>query len=162
MTEADIRNKLWELSKSVGPEVSNIARVIEVNEDEALCQLEDEDGQLIPDVRLRPVLTGKKSFIQIPKVGSLVLAIRIEDTDEWMIIASDEIEKVAWYVGETSIELTDKVHIEAGGENLADLIERLFDAILRMRFTTNSGPTIRLINQQEFKKLKSDFEKLLK
>lgn len=162
MTIEDIRQKLGDLAGSSGPAVSNIAKVKSVDENGAVCVLEDEDGQEIPEVRLRPVLTGKKSFLQIPKIGSLVLAVRIEDDDDWMIIACDEVDKFLWVTDTTKIELTDKVHISANNKNMAELIDKLFEAILKMRFTTNAGPTIRLINRPEFESLKNEFKELLK
>ena len=162
MTIEDIRQKLGDLAGSSGPAVSNIAKVKSVDENRAVCVLEDEDGQEIPEVRLRPVLTGKKSFLQIPKIGSLVLAVRIEDDEDWMIIACDEVDKFLWVTDTTKIELTDKVHISANNKNMAELIDKLFEAILKMRFTTNAGPTIRLINRPEFESLKNEFKELLK
>ena len=162
MTIEDIRQKLGDLAGSSGPAVSNIAKVKSVDENGAVCVLEDEDGQEIPEVRLRPVLTGKKSFLQIPKIGSLVLTVRIEDDDDWMIIACDEVDKFLWVTDTTKVELTDKVHISANNKNMAELIDKLFEAILKMRFTTNTGPTIMLINRAEFESLKNEFKELLK
>jgi hypothetical protein len=162
MTIGDIRERLGDLVSSSGPAVSNIAKIKSVNENQATCVLEDEDGQEIPEVRLRPVLTGKKSFLQIPKIGSLVLVVRIEDDDDWMIIACDEVDKFLWVTDTTKVELTDKVHISANNKNMAELIDKLFEAILKMRFTTNAGPTIRLINRPEFESLKNEFKELLK
>lgn len=161
-TAAEIREKLEEMAKAHGPAVSNIARVRSVDEVNATCILEDEDGQEIFDVRLRAVLTGKKSFLQVPKVGSQVLAIRIEDDDDWMVIACDELEKVVWTVGQTTLSLTDKIKLEAGGESLATLIDDLFVAIDKMVFTTNMGPTIKLVNKPEFDSIKNRFKTLLR
>lgn len=150
------------MAKRHGPAVSNIAKVKSVDETKATCVLIDEDEQEFIDVRLRPVLTGNKSFILVPKVGTFVLAVRVEDDDDWMVVASDEVTKVAYYVGDTSLELTDKVHIEAGGESMADLIDDLFGAIGNMVFTTNVGPTINLVNAPEFESIRTKFKTLLK
>jgi hypothetical protein len=162
MTSEQLRIGFEEMAKAHGPTVSNIAKVKSVNETKAICILEDEDGQEIPDVRLRPVLNGNKSFIQIPKVGTFVLAVRIEDDDDWMVIACDEITKVVYYVGKTVFELSDKIQLKAGGENMANLIDALFTAIGNMVFTTDNGPTIKLINKAEFDNLKIKFNTLLK
>lgn len=161
-TAAQIREAFEKMAKDGGPAVSNIAKVKSVDETKATCVLIDEDGQEFFDVRLRPVLTGNKSFILVPKVGSYVLAVRVEDDEDWMVIASDEIEKIGYYIGSTIFELTDKVHVEAGGENLANLMEQLFTAIGNMVFTTNVGPTIKLVNKTEFEALNTKFKKLLK
>lgn len=161
MTLENIREQLQQMAGSVGPAVSNIAKVKSVDESKATCTLEDEDGQEILEVRLRPVLSGKKSFLQIPKVGSFVLAIRIEDDSDWMIISCDEVEKFVWNTPQAEVEISDKIHIEAGGENLLDLMEKLFQIIER-GYQTNTGTTIRLIMQNDFERLKNDFQTLLK
>ena len=128
MTPEQIRNRLEEMAKAHGPTVSNIAKVKSVNETKATCILEDEDGQEIQDVRLRPVLNGKKSFIQIPKVGTFVLAIRIEDDDDWMVIACDEFTKVKIQIGELKFELeTEGVRITNKGENLKTVLNEFQD-----------------------------------
>lgn len=127
-TVEQIRNRIEEMAKASGPAVSNIAKVKSVNQDKAICILEDEDGQEIIDVRLRPVLTGKKSFIQIPKIGTYVLTIRVEDDDHWMVIACDEIEKVEIYIDELKFELeTAGVRITNKGENLKTVLNEFQD-----------------------------------
>lgn len=161
-TPEQIREALKNMAKLHGPAVSNIAKVKSVDEEKAICVLVDEDGQEFFDVRLRPVLSGKKSFILVPKVGTYVLAVRVEDDDDWMVIAADEVIKVGYYVGDTIVELTDKVQISAGGENLAGLIDDLFEAISKMVFTTNVGPTIKLVNASEFEAIRTKFKTLLK
>lgn len=160
-TAEQVREGFFDMASRYAPAVSNIAKVKSVNEQEATCILIDEDEQEFPEVRLRPVLNGKKSFLQIPKVGTFVLAIRIEDDDQWMVIACDEIEKVVYYVGNSVFQIDDKFHFEANGKNLKDLMSRLF-AVIEKGYTTNNGPTIQLILQPEFNSIKNDFKQLLK
>ncbi|MDM1557054.1 hypothetical protein HX126_21090 [Chryseobacterium indologenes] len=143
------------------PMVTNIARVKSVDENEGTCVLIDEDDQEYLEVRLKPVLSENKSFLQIPKIGSFVLAVRIEDDEDWMIIASDEVDKFLWNVGKTKLELSDKVLIEAGNQNLLSLMNRLFTVIER-GYQTNTGSTIKLILEPEFNSIKNDFKSLLK
>lgn len=166
MTPEQIRNRLEQMAKAHGPAVSNIAKVKSVNESKAICVLEDEDGQEIPDVRLRPVLNGRKSFIQIPKVGTFVLAIRIEDDDDWMVIACDEIEKLVWYVGTTTFEINDGFLLKKDNETLKKLMSDLIEAIKAMSFTvtTPSGPgaTALLNNTAQFTNIETRFNQFLK
>lgn len=143
------------------PMVTNIARVKSVNENEGTCILIDEDDQEYLEVRLKPVLSDNISFVQIPKIGTFVLAVRIEDDEDWMIIASDEVDKFLWKVGDTKLELSDKILIEAGNQNLLTLMDRLFTVIER-GYQTNTGSTIKLILEPEFNSIKNDFKQLLK
>ncbi|TDX86173.1 hypothetical protein [Epilithonimonas xixisoli] len=160
-TEEQLREGLQEMAKRFGPAVSNIAIVKSVDEENATCVLIDEDDQEFLDVRLRPVLTGKQSFLQVPKVGSFVLAIRIEDDDDWLVIAQDETEKFLWITPTAKIEVSEKILIEANEKNLLSLMERLF-TVLEKGYQTNNGPTINLILTPEFESIKNDFKQLLK
>ena len=160
-TEEQIRKGLQDLAARFGPQVSNIATVKTVDEDKATCVLIDEDSQEYVDVRLRPILTGKQSFLQIPKVGTQVLAVRIEDDDAWMILAHDETEKFLWITPNAKVEISDKLLFEANNQNLLALMERLF-TVIEKGYTTNNGPTIKLILTPEFENIKNDFKKLLK
>jgi hypothetical protein len=162
-TAEQIREKLLEMAKSTGPAVSNIAKVKSVNQQKAICVLEDEDGQEIFDVRLRPVLNGKKSFLQIPKVGTYVLAIRIEDDEDWMVIACDEVDKVIWYVGRATFQMDDTGFLlKKENETLKLLMIDFIDAIKSMSFSTNVGPTISLINISQFISIENRFKNFLK
>lgn len=160
-TEEQIREGFQKLAQKFGPAVSNIAIVKSVDEAKATCVLIDEDEQEYLDVRLRPVLNGKQSFLQVPTVGTYVLAIRIEDDDDWMIIAQDETEKFLWVTPTAKIEISEKILIEANNKNLLSLMERLF-TVLEKGYTTNNGPTINLIMLPEFQSIKNDFKQLLK
>lgn len=161
-TPAQLRKRLEDIAKGHAPPVTNIAKVKSVDEANAVCILEDEDGQEILDVRLRPVLSGKASFIMLPKVGTQAMAVRIEDDDDWMIIACDEITKVMWKTETTTVELSDKVKIESNGESLATLMDDFFTAVLAMSFVTPSGNTTALVNADTFTELKTRFNNLLK
>lgn len=160
-TPEQIRRGFENFARSMAPPVSNIAIVKSVDENEGTCVLIDEDEQEFLDVRLKPVLSDNKSFLQIPKIGTFVLAVRIEDDDDWMIIACDEVDKFLWIVGDTKIELTDKICIEANNQNLLNLMERLF-TVLDRGYQTNTGVTIQLVLQPQFELIKQDFKKLLK
>ncbi len=160
-TEEQLRHRMFEMGAMHGPAPTNIARVKAVDEQAGTCDLIDEDDQEIFEVRLKPVLSDNKSFLQIPKVGTYVMAVRVEDDDDWMIIACDEVEKFLWLVGDTKLELSDKICIEAGNQNLLSLMTRLFTVIER-GYQTNMGVTIKLILDTEFTDIKNDFKELLK
>ena len=160
-TAEQIRKGLQDLAARFGPQVSNIAKIKSVDEDKGTCILIDEDDQEYVDVRLRPVLTGNQSFLQIPKIGTQVLAVRIEDDDAWMVLAHDETEKFLWVTPTAKVEVSDKLLFEANNQNLLSLLERLF-TVMERGYKTNNGPTIDLILLPEFNSIKKDFKKLLK
>jgi len=161
MTPEQARLRLEEIAKGHAPPVTNIAKVKSVDVDAGVCVLIDEDDQEIFDVRLRPVVSNNKSFLAIPKVNSYVMAVRIEDSEDWMLIACDEVEKYVFTVGSTVFELSNKVHIESGGESLATLMDDLFTLIAAMVFVTPAGNSTALLNAAAFSQLQLRFKTLL-
>ena len=167
-TPEQIRAAFEKMAKEDGPAVSNIAKVKSVDETKATCVLVDENEQEIFDVRLRPVLTGKKSFILVPKVGSLVLAVRVEDDDDWMVIASDEIERIGYYI-ETSIFEMDSTGflLKKENETLRKIMVDLIGAVKAMSFTlttpdTINGSTTLLNNATQFTAIETRINGFLK
>lgn len=167
-TPEQIREALEAMAKKGGPAVSNIAMVKSIDEAKAVCILIDEDGQEYLNVRLRPVLTGKKSFILVPKVGSYVLAIRVEDDDDWMIMAADEIEKIGYYIGSSIVEIDATGFLfQKENETLKKIMIDLVAAIKAMSFTlatpdTINGATTALTNLVQFTAIETRINQFLK
>jgi hypothetical protein len=167
-TVEQIRIGFERMAKMSGPAVSNIAKVKSVDEENGTCVLVDEDGQPIFNVRLRPVLTGKKSFILVPKVGSFVLAIRVEDDDDWMVIAADEVEKIGYYFGTTIVEIDATGFLfQKENETLKKILADLLVAIKAMSFIlttpdTINGSTTLLNNAAQFTAIETRINQFLK
>lgn len=171
MTPEQIRMKLEEMAKNHGPAVSNIAKVKSVDEAKATCTLIDEDGQEIFNVRLRPVLNGKKSFLQIPKTGTFVLAIRIEDDDDWMVIGCDEVDKVVWYVGDAVFEMdNDGFLFKKQDETFKKIIVDFISAVKSIQLLVSTtgtaaaqtGQTTSVVNIAEFESIETRINQFLK
>lgn len=167
-TAEQIRVGFQKMAKSEGPAVSTIAKVKSVDETAATCVLVDEDDQEFFDVRLRPVLSGKKSFILVPKLGSYVLAIRLEDDEDWMVVACDEIEKVGYYIGNCIIEIDATGFLfQKENETLKKIMVDLIAAIKAMSFTlttpdTINGSTTLLNNVAQFTTIVTRINQFLK
>jgi hypothetical protein len=93
--EEQVRNLLKKMASDVGPAQTILAVVKSVDEGAFTCDLIDDETELeFFDVRLRPVLDGNSGITLIPKVNAWALAVRIEDGDDWMLIAAGEYSKV--------------------------------------------------------------------
>jgi len=172
-TEAEIRRRLQQMAGTYAPDVSNIATVKDVNEAECTCTLIDDDGLEFFEVRLRPVTGKNKSLLQIPKVDSFVLAVRIESTEEWMVVACDEVEKVQLIVGESEIVITETDILMNGGElggliKISELTAKINEFVTKFNThthtvtttgnaTTQSGTTLPTTEQADTFD-KSDYE----
>lgn len=166
-----IRQLLVELAKEHGPAVSNIAKVKEVNEQKATCVLVDEDGQEIFDVRLRPVLNENKSLILIPKLESYVLAVRIEDNDEWFVVGYDQIDKVGYYIDQCVFEIdSEGFLLKKQNETLKKIMVDLVSAIKSIQLlvsttgtaSAQTGQTTTLVNMNDFLEIETRINEFLK
>jgi hypothetical protein len=82
------------MAGEVAPLFSILGQVKNVDEANATCDLFDEDSNTeLFDVRFRPVLNGTKSITIIPKEDTWALAVRLEDSQDWMIVAVGEMDK---------------------------------------------------------------------
>jgi hypothetical protein len=125
-----IRKALEKLAGNVGPVPTLLATVHSVDEAALTCTLDDE-GFLYFDVRLRPVVNGKESVTLVPVVGSYVLAARIEDDEEFMVIACDEIKSYRIVAESLEFEMSGgKFRIKKGEETLGKLVDDLLAARL--------------------------------
>ncbi len=159
-----IREAISKLAGKVGPVQSILATVVSVDVNEFTCVIDDGDNEIY-DVRLRPVLNGNESMTLVPKVDSFVLAVRIEEDEEWMIVATDEIDKFRVKVGTLEFEMDgNKFLLKKGSENLKKMADDLFDAMLAEKHLTNTGVTINLTPASiaQYQALKARFALFLK
>ncbi|OWP80254.1 hypothetical protein BWK63_11985 [Flavobacterium covae] len=171
MTPEEFRKRFQDLASQYGPAVSNIAKVKAIDKENWICTLEDEDGQEIPAVRLRPVQSSNKSILLLPSIGSYVLAVRIEDDEDWLVIACDKLEKVGIYVEETLLEIDKEGFLlKKENESLKAILSDLVSYIKAMSFTVSttgtataqSGATQILNNSADFETIETRLKTLLK
>lgn len=130
--EAEIRQALANHAKRYGPMQTMLAVVESVDEANYTCVLVDED-ELTYTCRLRPVLDGLQSTTIFPLVGTWVLAIRIEEDEEWMLIAAGEGARYRIKIGACELE-TDGTHwsIKKGNDSLKDVMKLTIEAVQKI------------------------------
>lgn len=146
-TVEEIRDKLKGMRESSNSgTVSLLGSITDIDPIARTCTLND-NGIAYYGVRLQVVTGGSKGVLVLPKDGSSGLAVRIEETDGWMLLACSKIERVELIIND---------------ENIGDLVRDLLKAIRAMKFTTNAGPTIALINDPEFIAIEQRIDKIFK
>lgn len=148
-------------ASKVGPQATMLAKVKSVDEAKFTCVL-DDDGLEYLDVRLRPVLDGKQSITAFPKINTWALAVRIEDGEDWMVIALGEVDKVRMLQGDLVFEMEDYFLLKKGNETLKKIFDDLFEAIKLITVPTNVGPSGIPINFAQFDLLKTRIDNFLK
>lgn len=155
-------------------------KVLSVDKAKGTCKVSDDELEYT-DVQLSSVIDANNSkFYLFPKVGSSVLVSPInEDLHRLYVEAYSEIESMNLRI-ESSQLFVDKdkflfkreqvqFKIDQDGfllkkenENLKKLMADLIRAIKALKFTTNNGPTINLINIADFIALENRFNQFLK
>lgn len=141
--DEQIREALRDMAGRFGPMQTMLAKVKSVDEDEKTCVLIEEIGEdelEIPDVRLRPVAIDDNGLIIFPKADTYVLAARIENDEEWMVIAVDEADKIKWTVGTCKFEVDDGFLIKKGDNTLKDIIQMIIEAVQQIVVVYGNNP----------------------
>jgi len=138
----EIRQLLDERSGRVGPSPTMLATVQSVDTAEATCVLYDEETSLeYNDVRLRPVVTDQESLTIFPKQGSWVLATRIENTDEWMVLACSEADKWRLKIGNTLMEQdATGLLVQKQNDSLRQALELIVEAVMKVVVVQGQNP----------------------
>ncbi|SDE77130.1 hypothetical protein [Riemerella columbipharyngis] len=140
------------------------AQVVSVDKNAGTCTV--NDGVLdYTDVRLSAgIEAGAKRYFIFPKVGSWVLVSPIqEDLHNLYVEAVSEVESIELKIEGVELGINpDGFLLKKENETLKTLMVDLLEAIKRMKFTTNMGPTIKLINEAEFTAIENRFKTFLK
>jgi hypothetical protein len=144
-----IRSLLKTMAAEVGPDFSMLAQVKSVNEEEFTCDLYDEESELdFFDVRLRPVLDEKECLTIIPKVDSWVLAMRIEASEDWMIVAVGEADKWRLKIGEAIIEQDSTgLLIQKDADTLKQALTLIVEAVQKIVVIQGTNPDYAKLTQ---------------
>lgn len=159
-------DKLATLFKQAGKQDTDtsIMTVTAVDRSEGTCSCNDGDIEHT-DVRLSAIIDdSKQKFLLIPKVGSTVLVTPIDqDYNMQFVSACSEIEELALVIEQCEFKVDKEGFLlKKENETLRGLMVDLLKAIRAMKFTTNAGPTIKLINSQSFIDIEERFKGFLK
>ena len=139
-------------------------KVLSVDKSAGTCKVTDDELEYT-DVRLSAVIDGNdKKFYLFPKVGSSVLVSPInEDLKNLYVEAYSEIDGLDLKIDGVHFNIDkDGFLLKKENETLKKLMADLSTAIKAMKFTTNNGPTINLVNIADFIALENRFNQFLK
>lgn len=123
-TYSEIRQQLAESFGGVRPTM--LAKVTEVDKDSRTCTV-DDDGAVYYGVRLQCIAGGNAGLVLFPPVGACVLAVRVEKSEEWAVIAASEIESWRIDAGKRSVELDGGAVVFNGGSLGLIRIDRVME-----------------------------------
>ncbi len=141
-----------------------IAHVISVDKEKGTCKISDGKLEYI-DVQLASIINeSNQKFYLFPKEDSSVIVSPInEDLHRLYVEAYSEIESLSLVIDKVQFQVDkDGFLLKKENENLKKLMADLIKAIKNLKFTTNNGPTINLINLADFTALEDRFNQFLK
>lgn len=154
-----LKKTLSELQALKTPIQTVLVEVKEVDWGERIMTVIGIDDEL----EYYDVLLGLGSVNVKPKVGSncLIGFINNSETLPFLIMA-EVVEEIDVKSEHCQLKVNDGFLLKKENETLKALMVDLLTAIEAMRFTTRSGPTIKLLNKQQFTDIKNRFKEFLK
>lgn len=135
------------------------AKVISVDWEQRTCDAKGIDD----DLEFYDILIGAGSIDVKPKVGTLILIGVINNKETTTVLLSaEEIDKVEIKAGNCELTVDNGFLLKKENETLKKLMVDLLKEIQKMKFTTNTGSTIILVNQPQFSSIEQRFKDFLK
>ncbi|KKN36710.1 hypothetical protein LCGC14_0770980 [marine sediment metagenome] len=104
---------------------SQIGKAVDVNETKRTCNFEPiADEAKREGIRLQSVISESKGFVLIPKENSDIIVTFLNRSTGFVSLTSE----------------IDKIHFEAGGENLKAILNDLIKEIKNAIISTPAGP----------------------
>ena len=143
-TDDDIRQKLLEFV-SDNPQTM-LALVTDVDETSLTCTL-DDDGSEYYCVRLSLVDDSVQSIVDIPKANSYVLAARIEDSEDLIVIYCSEIEKRIITIGDKKLVIdnngfafNDAAHGMVKIDKMVEWMQKVYTDLQMLKSLLSTSP----------------------
>jgi hypothetical protein len=140
------------------------AKVVSVNKNEGTCIVDNGNLEFTDVALSATVEDNAKRFFLFPKVGSFVLVSPIEENLLRLYVEFfSEIEDFNMQIDGTQMQIDKNGFLlKKENETLKKLMVDLLQEIQKMKFTTNTGSTINLVNQPQFLSIENRFKTFLK
>lgn len=129
LTAEQIKDEFGSFAAKFGPAVILPATVTAVNENDTIALLFSDDST-VDDARLKAVVNDGNKVLFIPAVGSNVLVAKIENSEEYIVIAVDEISDIIYVIDDVQYEISaDGFLIKKGDDTLKDALVTFIEAV---------------------------------
>lgn len=136
----DIKNQFGDFSNKRGPAAVFPAGVTAVNDDDTVKVLLSDNVE-IDDVRLRSVIKAGNKIVLVPKVGSIILIARIENSEEFFCVAVEEISDVVYKIGEVVFSIDEAGFVvKKDNDDLKEALIKIIDAVQKIIVLQGTNP----------------------
>jgi len=116
------------------------AIVKDVDEEEGTIVVTTATGLEIADVRIRSVIGDNDGVLVFPQAGSSVLMARIQQSNNFVVISVEKVEKIQYFVEDKFFEMDkDGLQVSAGDESLKKCLDDLLDEIVTIYAPMNKS-----------------------
>jgi hypothetical protein len=136
-TENEVRQLLAEFMGVNKPTI--LGTVKSVDKDECTCVIED-DGTEVPSVRLRPITGSNNGIVRFPKVGAHVLAVKVETSEDWMMVEATEYESML--INCDSIILNDGENGLVKITEMVSWMQKVYNDLQALKTQLNTWPVV--------------------
>jgi hypothetical protein len=134
-----IKEQFINLASKVGPSVIMPATVLTVNNDAVHVRF--SDGSEIEDARLKSVIKDGNHLLFIPSTNSTVLVARIDNSDEYVIVAVDEIKEIKSQLNDVLLSINaDGFLLKKENASLKELIKLIIEAVQAIVVLQGTNP----------------------
>ncbi|MCU7567991.1 hypothetical protein OKE68_04285 [Riemerella anatipestifer] len=157
-----IKELIQQLAQTGDEVYAKICEVLSVDSENKTADLKPLDGgSEINDVYL--IVDDEKGGVYAePSVGSLVCVVFVSK-EIAVVVNASELKEFRVNIEETELRVDkDGFLLRKENETLKALMVDLIQEIKKMKFTTNAGPTIKLINKPQFTAIENRFKNFLK
>jgi|GEM_PF-3358194 len=136
----EIKEQLGNFASKYGPAAVMTAKVTAVNGDDTVAVIFGDDST-VDDARLKSVVKAGDHFVLVPKIGSVVQVSRLGNSDEYVVIAVDEITEIKSKIETASLSFNDAGFvIKKGGNTLWDAQKLLIEAVEKILVLQGNNP----------------------
>jgi hypothetical protein len=129
LTTEQIKQQLAAFAARYGPSVIIPATVTAINNDDTVS-VEFSDGSTIDDVRLKSVVSDGGKFVLVPKIDSVILVARIENSTEYVVISVHEVTEIKHVIGVVEGSVNgDGFLIKKGNDTLKQALIEFVEAM---------------------------------
>jgi hypothetical protein len=125
----EIKDELGKFSSRFAPAIIVAATVTAINEDDTI-QVVFADESTLDDVRLKAVVKDGNKYILSPTVGSVVLVGKINNSDEYVVIAVEDITAINLIIGTVKYKVDETGFLfQKDTDTLKDALTLIVDAV---------------------------------
>lgn len=150
------------LAKTGDEIYAKVCEVISVDVEEKTADLKPLDGSATIDDAYLMIDDEEGGVFVEPKVGSLVAVVFV-NKEIAIVVGTSMIKQFRIQVEEVVFQIDKEGFLlKKENETLKILMNDLLEAIKEMKFTTNTGSTIQLVNIADFISIQDRFKQFLK